>query len=136
MRLTDLEPQFFRVEFRTETWKRVKPGIDPLKGNWTDDDFEDFTGPREYHVPCEFAEAHGIQFICPLHKDTDGHGTLWAFRDRGVPAGTLSRNKDGVDTRWEVSGTGYGDLTMKPSLLVQAAPSCEWHGFITNGEVT
>jgi len=119
VRLVELEPQFIRVEMPVTTWHRVKAGVDPLK--YTEADIEEVTGPREHWAHCDFASAHGI---------------VWAFEGRGCPPGMLSHNKEGRDTRWQVSGTGYDDLTMSPSLQVQAEPYCSAHFHVKNGEIT
>jgi hypothetical protein len=39
----------------------------------------------------------------------------------------------GPRPRWQMAGTGLGDLTCAPSIAV-GSPEC-WHGFIVNGEV-
>jgi hypothetical protein len=81
---------------------------------------------RTHHVDT-LAQAQGIRFYCP------GCGEhmigLW-FADRGVPADAEPK------PRWRVSGTGYADLTISPSinLDVPGATGCRWHGFVTNGE--
>lgn len=134
MRLVELEPQFIRVEMPVTTWHRVKAGVDPLK--YTEADIEEVTGPKEHWAHCDFASAHGIVFLCPVHVHLDGHSTVWAFEGRGCPPGMLSHNKEGRDTRWQVSGTGYDDLTMSPSLQVQAEPYCSAHFHVKNGEIT
>lgn len=51
-----------------------------------------------------------------------------------VPANFGPTDRSGNKPRWSVSGTSLDDLTISPSVDVNA-PSC-WHGFITNGEVT
>lgn len=77
------------------------------------------------------AEAQGIRFDDPL-----GMGSLsvvW-FRDRGVPD-----DADPGPLRSTVAaGTGYGDLTLTPSIDQSCGGKYpgEWHGFITGGEVT
>jgi hypothetical protein len=37
--LRQLEAHFTKHYTKVETWKIVKPGIDPLKGDWKDEDF-------------------------------------------------------------------------------------------------
>lgn len=75
-------------------------------------------------------EAEGVRFWCPACKGTDCHAVLVWFRDRGVPCMLVPG-----PGRWAVSGTGYHDLTLSPSVdLTRSRPSC-WHGFVTNGEV-
>ena len=36
---------------------------------------------------------------------------------------------------WTAKG-GVENLTVRPSIDASTAPSCRWHGFITDGEVT
>lgn len=67
------------------------------------------------------ADAQGIRFRCPCGA---GHALVVWFDGRGVPA-------DEIPTpRWQVSGSGYADLTLSPSLDA----GC-WHGFVRSGDV-
>lgn len=91
------------------------------------------------NVPVDtLAEAQGIRFDCPLCRGKCG-GVLVGFVGR-APAGMFSQSSEGKDSRWSVSGTGYHDLTLSPSIWndKQGASKgrCSWHGFVTNGEVT
>ncbi len=107
MRLTELEPQFYRHELRPQDGRVV-----------------------EYNIPVtELAFAQGLGFICPACKDTNGHYMKCWFSGRGVPDAVTP-----APGRWEVSGTGYHDLSLSPSILIIGG--CGWHGYITNGEVT
>lgn len=107
VKLLELEPQFMRV---TEPKKRYA-NVDDL------------------------ASAQGLLLLCPACFTKNGdsnigvHSVLVWFRDRGVPD-----DEEPLPGRWEVSGTGYADLTLKPS--VHVTKGCMWHGFITAGEVT
>jgi len=58
------------------------------------------------------------------------HMVLCWFRDRGVPDGETPG-----PGRWQVSGSGLGDLTLAPSVHLTGA-GCGWHGFVRNGLVT
>jgi hypothetical protein len=116
MKLTDLEPQFMRY-------------VTNESGNYL------------HHVET-VAEAQGIQFLCPVCFVKNGgnvgtHGIEVSFADRGVQDHQGSHNREGKPSRWNVSGTGYTDLTTTPSILIDPAkPACDgWHGYITNGEV-
>ena len=132
MTLRELEPAFFRVERKREMGRFLKPGIDPLRGNWTDEDFEDREHLAIYLVPVEsIAEADGIHFLHPAE-----------FRANGGKTGTcqlqiLFRGRamydDMPEPRWGVSGTGFDDLTIDPSILSKG--NTEWHGWIRNGQV-
>jgi hypothetical protein len=105
MKLTDLQPKFLkRVGDERETWEEIDA----------------------------ITEADGVMFLCPK-----------CFAAKGGPVGTHSvvcwkphvpQTVDPKPGRWPMTGTGYADLTLTPS--IQIPPPCSWHGFITNGEVT
>jgi len=107
MRLTDLKPQFCRYD---------PPVMSP------DGDGRQIRGARNIAVDT-LAEAQGVWFNPP---GTDVTFVIW-FADRGVPDDAFPGG-----ARWPVTGTGYDDMTLTPSILI---PNY-WHGFITNGEVT
>lgn len=149
MRLTELEPSFRRYEERIEMITRLRAGVDPYKFQTTpfeEADFETVLGPQGYYVSvATLDEAHGIRFGCPLcfHGQVPGqvaraHNVLIGFAER-APPGTFSRNDQGQDSRWAVSGTGFEDLTLTPSIWNDksgaAQGRCSWHGFITNGVI-
>ncbi len=80
------------------------------------------------------ANAQGVRFVCPQCSAVEdgeriGHLVVCWFRDRGVP----KPNTPGPG-RWAVSGTGFADLTLQPSVHIKQ--DCGWHGFVTNGMVT
>ncbi len=107
MRLTELEPIFLRVAERGE--RAVFKHVSTIE------------------------EAHGLRFLCPK-----------CYQANGGPKGTHSvicwtpqaplDDKSAGGARWPMSGTGYLDLTLTPS--IQLLGGCHWHGFITNGEAT
>lgn len=108
MRLTDLEPQFLRIEAES-TLRHV----DTL------------------------AEAQGISFLCPVCFSRKGtsvgvHSMICWFANRGVPD-----NKTPGPGRWNPQGAGYNDLTFVGSggrsVLLQGG--CNAHFFIENGGV-
>lgn len=106
MKLTELEPQFL---------KRID-----------DKHFRDVD---------TLAEADGIVFLCP--KCFAGNGN----RRPGVHSVICWRPHVPQSTpptpgRWEFQGAGYHDLSLvagSSSILLKGG--CEWHGFITNGEI-
>lgn len=139
MRLTELDPQFLRYEDRPYTGDFCAMPID------TDEQYqawkaagsptEQRTEMREHAVHVDtLAEAQGIRLKCPVCRT---HVLGVAFRDRGVLDHQGSHDRNGNPSRWQVSGTGLDDLTLKPSidLTGPSRPNC-WHGFITNGEIT
>lgn len=106
MRLLELEPTFYRI-----------------------------TEPRRYAVVYALAEAHGVDFLCPLHFLKNGgpigtHHVLCWFAGRGVPDDL----KPGPG-RWNVSGNDFSDLTLSPSVHLPGA-DCGWHGHVIGGEVS
>jgi len=77
-------------------------------------------------------EAQGVIFNCPKCWFMDGdpskaHSILVWFADRNVPDMAVPR------PRWHAEGTSLKDLTLRPSIDLGAG---DWHGFITNGEIT
>lgn len=113
MKLTELEPSLYRYETRNsvEQWKV------PVKS---------------------LSDAQCIMFLCPkCFVDNNGkvgtHQVEVTFEGRGATPEQGSHNKAGKPTRWNVSGNGFNDLTLAPSILNEGG--CAWHGFITNGQV-
>lgn len=86
-------------------------------------------------------DAQGISFLCPACFVKNGgkvgtHQVICWSRSRGVPED--ARPGPG---RWKLVGTSIDDLTLDadpPSTQrsVQLTGGCNWHGHITNGEVT
>lgn len=116
MKLLDLQPQFVRYEEREG-------------------------GLKIYHVNVDtIDEAQGIEFLCPRCLREMG-GTVGTHRivcwstTRGVP----DRARPGPG-RWLMLGTGYRDLTLERengrSRSVHLLSGCNWHGYVTGGEVT
>jgi len=147
MRLIKLEPKFIRYGLEIKTWNRVLGSPATYKDG---DPTEEITGPREirtfatadadgnYTVLIPFSEAQGIEFLCPKCFITNGGdiGTHWCevtFTDRSVPDDMGSHNKEGKAVRWTVTGDNFENLTITPSILLEGG--CNWHGFITNGEI-
>lgn len=132
MKLRELEARLTKHSAPIETWSRLKPGIDPLRGDWTDDDFAPFTGPRDRYTPvATLAEADGIYFLCPKCFPTDRHQVRVGFAGKAVP-GSYGYNKKGEPVLWQMSGTGIDDLVLTPSIQLEGG--CNWHGFVgSNG---
>lgn len=112
MRLTDLKPEWVR-----------------------DSDI-----PGELHRDSELTidSAQGILFLDPVEFAKNGgpvgtSSVLAWFRGRGVPDG-----KDPGPGRWTVSGTGFEDLTLNPSIDLTCGGKHpgRWHGWVKNGKVT
>jgi len=104
-----------------------------------DPQFVRYTGNGGHQEVDSFGEAQGVLFVCPScyrkngNSDIGVHMVLVWFRDRGVPVDAVPK-----PARWMASGTGLGDLTLSPSVNLQTDEHSrdEWHGFVTNGEVT
>lgn len=116
MRLTDLEPTFLRYETRDDG--------------------------RIYYVSVPtIQEAQGVEFLCPKCFAANGgtvgtHAVICWSRSRGVPEDA----KPGPG-RWALNGSSLSDLSLDadpPSTArsVLLSGGCEWHGFVTAGEVT
>jgi hypothetical protein len=118
MKVTDLDPEFIRWEDRP-----TPPHINGGVGIST-------------FLPTvnTLAEAHGIEIDCPKCKN---HRIHIPFANRGLADHHSTHSSDGRPTRWNVvSGSGFNDLTLTPSIdCTPSNPNC-WHGFITNGEVS
>ena len=107
IKLVDLEPQFLRVK---------TPG-------------------KEYIHADALLQAQGVRFLCPVcYTKNNGpvgtHQVLCWFAGTGVPDSEFPK-----PGRWKVTGTGFEDLTLHPSVHL-SGPGCGWHGWIKNGEVT
>jgi Family of unknown function (DUF6527) len=98
---------------------------------------------RRSNYDLTLATAQGVLFDCPKCRAPQGsHSILVWFRDRGVPddAEPGAARPEGHEKspqgrpaqRWTAAGTGFDDLTLKPSIALEGG--CAWHGFVTNGE--
>jgi hypothetical protein len=83
------------------------------------------------------AQAQGIKFLCPKCFERNGgavgtHIVVVWFNGRDVDAIAVPT------PRWGVSGTGYTDLTIVPSISLERADlvGCQWHGFVKNGDAS
>lgn len=97
------------------------------------------TGPRIHEVFVDtLEEAQGIFFLCPKYFAAMGHIGCHlievTFAGRGVSDEMGTHNKAGQPVRWNITGTGFYDLSTVPSILLEGG--CDWHGYITNGEVS
>lgn len=128
MKLVDLAAQFLKaVWVATQT-----PGLTWMGPHW---------GYRKVNT---LAEADGIRFLCPLCWARNGgaagtHFVLIGFV--GCPADAYTLDFDGKHVAWHVSGTGYHDLVLRPSInlddpkYIQVKTRCRWHGFVGYGGV-
>jgi hypothetical protein len=135
MRLVDLEPRFIRYNPRMEE-------VDIITGpaeTWRDHGCPSHKEMREVEYKCfveSLGEAQGILFQCACAQCKAKNGMVEVtFADRGVLDRLGTHNKKGEPTRWNIaSGTDFSNLSLTPSILIEGG--CNWHGFVTNGEVT
>jgi len=73
----------------------------------------------------QLADAHGLMFFCPRCVATKAHYVL-CWRPE-VPL----HHAPGPG-RWTLGGTGLADLTLSPSVVVNA---CGAHFFVRNGAI-
>jgi len=85
-------------------------------------------------------QAQGLMFLCPkcfvANEGRVGtHRVICWSRSRGVPDDALPG-----PGRWRLLGTSFDDLTLEGenggARSVLLTGGCQWHGFITDGEVT
>jgi len=91
--------------------------------------------PNHYRYDVDRAEANGIMFLCPL-----------CFAKNGGPVGThrvlcwdpsVPQTMSPTPGRWNLVGESFDDLSLVAgSSSVKLEKGCQWHGYITNGEVT
>jgi hypothetical protein len=117
MKVTDLSPQFLQYEKRG----------DNTYLQYTDD----------------MTKAQGVMFLCPkCFVQNNGkigtHCIICWSRSRGTPEDVAP-----LPGRWSIEGTSMEKLTLNGDAVggggarsVVLTGGCEWHGFITNGEVT
>lgn len=117
MLLADLDARF--VGSTTPTGFRRQDGIVGAQGVM-------FQCPK-CAVGCERGEEDGRRFVRGAH-----YVLCWFRNPQGATA--IPAEWYPKIARWEMSGTSLADLTLKPSILC-SPPGCEWHGFITNGDV-
>jgi len=83
------------------------------------------------------SDADGVMFVCPLCFENNGKSNIGVHSvlcwNPSVPQTT-----EPVPGRWNLLGTGYGDLTLQAgsSSIHLTGEGCGWHGFIRNGDVT
>ena len=142
MKLTDLDPKFVRWEDQPYTGDMVPrewEGRTNTDEGWAAYKAAGYpterrTEMRERQIEvATLAEAQGLSASCPV---CGNHRFAVAFAGRGVLDHHGSHDRNGNPSRWQVSGTGFHDLTLQPSvdLTGQSRPNC-WHGFITNGGI-
>jgi hypothetical protein len=134
MMLTDLFPQFLKI---VEVSKEQE-GNNGRQG----------PGPFYDLVPVnDLSTADGIRFTDPRwaasNPGQDGHEigeSIYVAFSGHDPKGLISRGTDGQPTAWAVSGSGYADLRLTPSIFSdQKGNPPGWHGFVGQngpGEVT
>lgn len=136
IRLSDLEPGFYRRLVMIDTWRRLKQGVDPSAYN--EADFEQVTGPREHREQVEhLAEADGVAFLCPKCYFDEPVGPVGTH---SVICWFVGRVPDDVDPRpgrWVPAGSGLVDLTFvgPNAASVQITGGCNAHFYVKHGTV-
>lgn len=103
-------------------------------------EFIQYQSESTFHIVDNLAVAQGIIFLCPLcfinnKGSTDTHSVHVTFKDRGVPDGWGTYNKEGQPTHWSIiNGSGLDDLQLSPSIFLEGE-GCGWHGFVGNSGV-
>jgi hypothetical protein len=113
MKLNELDPQFLKIED-----ERTHRYVDDIVG------------------------ADGIMFLCPKCF-TENNGPIGTHRVICWQPHVAQEHLPGPG-RWLFQGTGVGDLTLLGSgpggsgarSVLLTGEGCQWHGFITNGDVT
>ena len=94
-------------------------------------EFLKIINPTSYRTDAVFTDCDGIFFLCPVcFKNNNGavgtHGIIcWKPH---VP-----QTMEPKPGRWPFTGTGFTDLSLTPSVLINA--DCKAHFFVTNGEI-
>src|ERR1700752_2897845 len=128
LRVTELEPWWwfhYRVQVPPDKW--VNGRLCP-------------SGWARYMRRVDMASAHCLYFLCPKcfvkNRGSRGtHGVEVGIAGRGQRDDECSHDSEGKPSRWTMSGSGFHDLTLTPSIHLTGL-GCGWHGFITNGAVT
>jgi hypothetical protein len=97
-----------------------------------------FDPPRTFINVRSLAKADCVMFLCPACFLANGgkvgtHRIRIDFAGRGVTDEICIKNGSGQPVRWNVSGTGLEDLSLTPSILILGG--CNWHGFVTAGNI-
>jgi len=111
-RLRDLEAVFLRYEQREEDGKK-----------------------HVCYVEVDsMADAHGVQFLCPLCFEKN-HGNVGTHTIICWFAGMVPLDAAPGPGRWNPRGHGIDDLTFIPpgAVSVMLTHGCRWHGFVANG---
>lgn len=135
MRLSELEPEFSRVDERIEPRQVILGDHETWRERGCPT--QEVVGPVIYHCNVKtLEEAQQIMFLCPACFTKNGgpentHSVLVGFHGRDLLPHQSSQSRDKQPSRWNVAGTGTADLTLNPSI------DCEcWHGWIKNGEIS
>jgi len=120
--------------------------MNPIRLTQLEPEFISLSGDRGSFREVEnIGDAQGISFLCPACFEANGgsigtHSVICWSRSRGVPD-----HIEPAPGRWAMVGTNFHDLTLNADLPSTARSvdltangkfPKEWHGFITNGEVT
>jgi hypothetical protein len=85
------------------------------------------------------AEADGIKFLCPKCYVEEPAGPVGTHSVICWFEGKVADHVRPGPGRWNPVGSGFNDLSFvagAKSNSVLLTCGCQWHGFVTNGEVT
>lgn len=130
MRLIDLDPEWvFEYDAVSHAMRRASDLHSSVHSPTCSD--PDFSPDPRPETSIDIGRAQGVMFLCPACFATKGpkgtESVICWFDGRGVPADALPG-----PGRWSVSGVGFDDLSLSPSVNVDSG---HWHGWVTNGEI-
>lgn len=80
--------------------------------------------------PVPYRAAVGLAFDCPCGRHDTRYD--WVYVPFENPPDGGPPNATAAD-KWHRDGTDFATMTLTPSILRKTG--CDWHGFVTNGEV-
>ncbi len=103
------------------------------------------TAPDGTLVPSPERHGVGVSFLCPCasctgkrtgDKDHDFYLRVFVGFRNPLDGGPAHDPRPGQ--QWERTGETFDTLTLRPSILRHRVGDggCDWHGFVTAGEVT
>lgn len=79
--------------------------------------------------PIPFRDRIGVRFDCPCGKCGTHVVILFNNPPDGGPCCDATQN------HWTRTGDSFENMSLTPSIL-RKQKDCDWHGFVTNGEIS